>query len=69
MRRWFWALLILSAVALAVALFPIGRGGNGSRSYAHVFTATPGVPQPPSRSTWTSRTGPVRATRWMTSVR
>ena len=46
MRRWFWALLILSAVALAVAVFPIGEGPNGSRSYAHVFTATPGVPQP-----------------------
>jgi hypothetical protein len=48
MRRWFWALLGLSAVALtlAFAVFPIGEGRNDTRSYAHVFTATPGVPQP-----------------------
>ena len=46
MRRWFWALLALwGALAVAFVVFPIGGGGNDSRSYAHVITATPGVNQ------------------------
>jgi hypothetical protein len=36
MKRWFWALLAVSVVVLAIAfaVFPLGGGGNDSRSYA-----------------------------------
>ena len=73
MRRWFWALLFLSAVALAVAfvVFPIGGGGNDGRSYAHIVPTRRGLParrRPTLRSTWTSQTAVAPATRWIPPV-
>src|SRR4030042_5287355 len=46
MSRWFWGLLALSAVVVAVALAISRRGGpSNQQSLAHVITQTPEGPE------------------------
>ena len=67
MRRWTWAIFVLSAIAVAVAftVLPIG-GSRNTETLAHVITGTPGVNLPhveidmvKDGSNWCSPVDPV----------